>query len=185
MQIISGKYGRMRLTSPQGDHVRPTQSKVRESLFNRIQYEIEGATFLDLFAGSGIMGLEALSRGAQRVTLVERHPASLKAIKANISLLKAEQEVELFSCDVFSTLEQLAKKGRSFDYIFADPPYYQGLGEKTLVEVDRLNLLKNEGTLWIEEAQAHPQETALTRLSFIREKKMGRTYLREYSLTTG
>jgi 16S rRNA (guanine966-N2)-methyltransferase len=184
MYIISGRFKRKGLISPKGDHVRPTQSKVRESLFNRIQHEIEEATFLDLFAGSGIMGLEALSRGAQKVTLVEKHPASLKAIKENIALLKVEQKVEVISHDVFSSLAHFAKKERSFDFIFADPPYHQGLGDQTLKEIDSLNLLNPEGTLWIEEATSHPQELILQNLKFVREKRMGSTFLREYSLST-
>lgn len=181
MHIIGGKFKRRNLISPKGDHVRPTQSKVRESLFNRIQFSIEGATFLDLFAGSGIMGLEALSRGAKHVSFVDEHPLSIETIEENCTLLDVNKDVTLLRLNAFEALEYLSREGKTFDYIFCDPPYGKGYGEKVLELVDTLPLLNDEGTLWIEENCAHPKERALSKLSFIREKKMGRTFLREYT----
>lgn len=183
MHIIGGKYKKKILQSPTQEEVRPTSSKLRETLFNICQDSILDAKFLDLFAGSGAVGLEALSRGASQAIFVERGRHVAKVIKANIEELKEEAHTEVIVADVFSTLQHLADKGLKFDIIFADPPYGLGLGEKVLSEVDRLNLLNEEGQLFIEDEESPEHlESHLQHLKVKSLRKAGRTWLRHYSL---
>ena len=171
MFIIAGRFKKRKLVTPKGNTTRPTLGKMRETLFNIIQSEIEGATFLDLFAGSGTMGLEALSRGASSVTFVEKDRAAIRAIETNIEHFGVEKEVSLIRGDVFKALEHLAP----FDIIFADPPYGHGYGEKVLAMVEKYNLVK--GSLFVEESDELPPPKNLQLVSC---RKMGRTKLHHF-----
>ena len=121
MKIISGKYKGRPIKAPKGATTRPTSSKVRESIFNILQGEIEGARFLDLFAGSGIMGLEALSHGAESVTFIENNKQAASCIRANLKSL--EEKATLLQRDAALALKQLHKAQAQFDIIYMDPPY--------------------------------------------------------------
>src|ERR1700722_2602828 len=125
MQIYSGLHKGRVIQSPKGLKTRPTSGRLREALFNICQGEVEGTRFLDLFAGSGAMGMEALSRGAQSSTFVDNSKESIRCIQANIHMVKAEKHAEIIYGDVFDILGKLAKRGRSFELIYADPPYDQ------------------------------------------------------------
>ena len=125
MRIAGGEWRGRNLKSPKGDLVRPTQDRVREALFSMLQNDIPGAKFLDVFAGSGAVGLEALSRGAASATFVEQAGSSLACIKSNIEMVKAEARTEVIRADAYSWLKTAAA-GRSFDIAFADPPYAIG-----------------------------------------------------------
>jgi len=137
MRIVSGKWAGVSLVSP-GSRVRPTQEVVRVALLSELEPELTGARVLDLFAGTGALGLEALSRGARRVDFVENGKPSLHSLKANIAKLRVAYRVRLFKKDVFqflSTLETVAADGRDgpnntsgdpappYDVVLADPPY--------------------------------------------------------------
>ena len=142
MRITGGEFGGRNLKVPKTDAIRPTQDRVREALFNMIQFEIAGADFLDLFAGSGAVGLEALSRGAKSVTFVERERRHLAVLNENIeSLRPGRAEVEggasarssstlkdstVVAADAYRWIARYA--GAGFDIVFADPPY--ALGEE-------------------------------------------------------
>jgi 16S rRNA (guanine(966)-N(2))-methyltransferase RsmD len=121
MRIISGKYKSRSLEAPPGLATRPTSDRLRETLFNVLAPRIEGAVFLDLYAGSGAVGLEALSRGAESVTWVERSPAALKALRGNIARLGAEGNFRVHAGSVNAFLRN-AQPG-AFDLVFLDPPY--------------------------------------------------------------
>jgi 16S rRNA (guanine966-N2)-methyltransferase len=125
MRIAGGEWRGRNLKSPKGDLVRPTQDRVREALFSMLQNDIPGAKFLDVFAGSGAVGLEALSRGASHATFVEQSSSSLACIKSNIEMVKCENRTEVIRSDAYSWLKTDAA-GRSFDIAFADPPYALG-----------------------------------------------------------
>jgi 16S rRNA (guanine(966)-N(2))-methyltransferase RsmD len=149
LQIIAGLYRGRRLISPKGDQTRPTQGILREALFNILQNQIAGSHFLDLFAGSGAIGLEALSRGAQEVVFVEHNRLALQALKANIERLACKARVLPF--DIFKALKLLSNP---FDLIFADPPYDQ-------IDLPRLlsslsHLVKPETSLFLEVPAASP-----------------------------
>ncbi len=152
MRIIAGKYRGHSLSAPKGHKTRPTSDRVRESLFS-ILGDLEGAKVLDLYAGSGAVALEACSRGAEKVTLVEKAGPALSVISANISALKLPHEnYQLLRQDVSKALPWLAQREQSFDLIFADPPYK--LAAKSFETILELapQLLAPEGALVFEQA---------------------------------
>ena len=180
MHIISGKYKKRVLVAPKSDQVRPTTSQLREAVFNICQLTIEGAYFLDLFAGSGAMGLEALSRGARHATLVDQGRPALVALRHNIVALHVENETSVLGLDVFKALHQLVRQGRCFDVIYVDPPYGAGLSAPVLAYLDAHPLLRPEGSLFIEDADLTPPP--LTRLRLHSKRSIGRAHLYEYHL---
>jgi 16S rRNA (guanine966-N2)-methyltransferase len=119
--IIGGEFKNRRLKTPAGDKVRPTASRVREAWFSILQRTLRGARVLDLYAGSGALGLEALSRGASRADFVEVHRNSLAALKANLKSLKVEDRTTIHRVDALKFAEQL--QPGQYDVAFADPPY--------------------------------------------------------------
>jgi 16S rRNA (guanine(966)-N(2))-methyltransferase RsmD len=126
MRIISGRFKGRILKSPKGAGLRPTSQRVKEALFNILGERICGASFLELFAGSGSIGIEALSRGAKRVVFVENNRLCIKAIQENLALLGvASNCVTILPLTVQKALTHLAAKGDKFDLVFLDPPYNQ------------------------------------------------------------
>jgi 16S rRNA (guanine(966)-N(2))-methyltransferase RsmD len=129
MRIIGGKSGGRRLSVPKGFDVRPTPDLVKQAVFNSLGGRVQNAVVLELFAGSGALSLEALSRGAQRATLVEKSARTARMIRDNFeSLLLDGVRFDLRVQDAFAAIRQLAEGGQKFDLIFADPPY----GEKNV-----------------------------------------------------
>jgi 16S rRNA (guanine966-N2)-methyltransferase len=121
LRVISGRYGGRRLQAPRGAATRPTADRVREALFSILGARVEGTCVLDLFAGSGALGLEALSRGAAAVTFVDSSPAAQRAIRANLEALGAEAEV--VRSDALRWLGSASAGARQYDLVFLDPPY--------------------------------------------------------------
>ncbi len=121
MRVISGAFGGRRLQVPRGDDTRPTSERVREALFSILGTEVAGARVLDLFAGSGALGIEALSRGAASATFVDSAEAAVRCIRANLSVLSAPGEVS--RSDVAAYLRTASGRGRHYDLVFLDPPY--------------------------------------------------------------
>ena len=120
MKVIAGKYKNRNLNFVSNEKTRPTASVVREALFSKIQFGLEGATFLDLFAGSGSVGIEALSRGAKKVVFVEKDRKNFEIIKSNLENCKIPKEnYELIFSDYVSALGRIADK---FDFVYIDPP---------------------------------------------------------------
>ena len=132
MRVIAGSRRSLPLKSLEGDNTRPTVDKYKETLFNCIQMEVPDSMFLDLFSGSGAIGIEALSRGAKKAVLVENNKQALDVIKANVHFTKFENEAEIVKSDVISYVSRLPKI--AFDVIFMDPPYSKGL-ERRVLEV--------------------------------------------------
>ncbi len=127
MRVITGTARGRRLVSAEGMDVRPTTDKVKESLFSIIQFELEGRSVLDLFAGSGQLGIEAISRGAERAVFVDSNKKSVEIIKQNISLVHFEKESSVVFSDSFSYLASAREK---FDIVILDPPYNKQLCDK-------------------------------------------------------
>ncbi len=123
LRILGGQYKGRILHSPKTDATRPTQGILRQAVFNICQSALSGARFLDLFAGSGAMGLEALSRGAANAVFVEQDRSASRCIRENIALLKVEGQATLISQELFSALKLLGKKKGLFDLVYIDPPY--------------------------------------------------------------
>ena len=133
LRIVAGRWGGRRIAAPPGRDTRPTSDRVREALFS-ILGPLEGERVLDLFAGSGALGLEALSRGAERATLVERAPAALKVLRANVEALGADAEV--VAADAGAFLRNAAGQRGQYSLAFLDPPYREtaGLGRELSLE---------------------------------------------------
>lgn len=190
MQIIAGLHKNKRLITPKGSLTRPTSGRLRETLFNICQGYIEGVRFLDLFAGSGAIGIEALSRGAVSSTFVDSSKESIRCIKLNLLALNEENSAKVILGDVFAVLQNLIKNGQQFDIIFADPPYektYVDAGEvinyssKILACVDASSLLSPGGSLFIEDASTFtPEIQKLPSLKFISARSTGRSSLHQF-----
>lgn len=129
MRIITGSARGKKLTTLEGEQVRPTSDRVKEALFNIVQFDLEGRNVLDLFAGSGQIGLEAISRGASHAVLVDASKESIQVIRDNVRHCGFGDFVEIVSMDFSS---YLMRKGQKFDLAFLDPPYGQGLLQKAL-----------------------------------------------------
>ena len=128
IEIVAGEFRRRRLKTPAGDKTRPTSGRVREAWFSILQTSIPGARVLDLFAGSGALGLEALSRGATSADFVERARPALDALRANIETLKVEDRVTVHRADALKFVERL--QPGQYDVAFADPPYADPAAER-------------------------------------------------------
>jgi 16S rRNA (guanine966-N2)-methyltransferase len=123
MRIIAGTHRGLRLQSLKGGNLRPTSDQLRETLFDVLGPGVAGSVFLDTYAGSGAVGLEALSRGASEVVFIEHHRPALDLIRKNLRALKIETSYDLMRCGVLTGFEKLAQHGEHFDYVFLDPPY--------------------------------------------------------------
>ena len=152
LRIIGGDWRSRKLPFIDAPGLRPTPDRIRETLFNWLQGKILGTNCLDLFAGSGALGLEALSRGAADVVFVEKNVSVAQQLMQNLHVLNAKAKV--LQGDAFSSLKQI---NQPFDLIFLDPPYRQGLIEKSLQIINERLLLVNHGLLYAE----HEAELAI------------------------
>lgn len=149
MRIIAGKYKGHHLVSFQADHIRPTTDRVKETLFNKIQFQIEGQKVLDLFCGTGNLGLEAYSRGAESVHFIDKHPKSLEILLKNIEKLKVpKSDYKSTKMDILS----FAKKESDtvYDIIFIDPPFTEKMAHDVMIQIAKSNLFHDETIITIE-----------------------------------
>lgn len=185
MHITSGIHKNRKLLVPEG--IRPSQNILRQQLFSIIGTQIEDADVLDLFAGSGAVGLEALSRKAKTATFVESSAAHVQLLKKNIAHLKEEEHCKTFCMNVFQALPFFLKKGSQFDLIFADPPYgnkEHSLSNLVLTWIDQHpEILKKQGLLFLEDAIVASDTPELFSLKLFKERKRGLYNLREFHLT--
>lgn len=154
MRIISGRLKGRRLLSFNADHIRPTTDRVKESLFNKIAAEVESSRVLDLFAGTGNLGIESLSRGANFVTFVESNRKSLHIIKDNLKSLGIEDGFEILPMDVFRFLKKSV--GDPYDLIFVDPPFTEKLADTVLLALASSPHLKDGSLVAIESGTKEP-----------------------------
>lgn len=150
MRVISGSANRRKLVAPEGLSVRPTTDRIKETLFNIINNRIYDIDFLDLFAGSGAIGIEALSRGAASCVFVDSYTESLKCIRENLNTTSLGAHASVMACDAVSAIDRLKAEGKSFDIIFMDPPYDQELEKKVLTQISANNILKEDGLIIVE-----------------------------------
>ncbi len=150
MRVIAGTAGGIKLKTPRGGAVRPTSGLVKEALFNILGPRLVGAVFWDLFAGSGAIGIEALSRGAAAALFVEQERAHLSYIEENLSRTKLAARARLIRRDVMLALPQLAREKKQADLIFTDPPYQETTVPELLEAADRYRLLRPGGLIVLE-----------------------------------
>jgi len=148
MRIISGKARGTKLYTLEGENTRPTLDRVKESVFNIIQNEIEGAKILDLFSGSGAIGLEFLSRGAEKAVLCDKSKEAANIIKKNIEKTHMEGKAYLINTDFENCLEKL--ENEQFDIIYVDPPYDTNYVYKAIQKIIELNIAKEKSLIIIE-----------------------------------
>lgn len=132
MRVIAGKARRLPLIAPEGKDTRPTTDRIKETLFNILQEDVPGCEFLDLFSGSGGIGIEALSRGARHATFVEFGKEALSCIRANLHKTRLAEQATVLPVEVTYAISKLEKQGQVFDIIYADPPYRKGFEAKIL-----------------------------------------------------
>ena len=123
MRVISGTYRGLHILTLKGGRLRPTSEQLRETLFDVLGPSVAGSVFLDAYAGSGAVGIEALSRGASDVVFIEHHRPAAELIKKNLASLKIDSGFSLMTCSVLTGIERLETDGMHFDYVFLDPPY--------------------------------------------------------------
>ncbi|MEZ4648703.1 MAG: 16S rRNA (guanine(966)-N(2))-methyltransferase RsmD [Candidatus Eisenbacteria bacterium] len=186
MRIIAGKWRSHRLSS-EGRTARPTTDRARQVLFDIVGDRIVGARVLDLFAGSGAIGLEALSRGADFAIFVDQDAKATNGIRRIVSALAAQEVTEVWTRRASSALQELSNRAEQFDWIFADPPYGKGEDLKVLTRIgDSGNLLLRPGGWLLLEVPSHAPVPADTgALDLERERTVGGTTLRFYRRVEG
>ena len=185
MKIIGGQLKGRNFYMPEG--IRPTQGIVRKALFDILGQDMEGVVLLDLFAGSGAVGLEAISRGAAKATIVEKDPKCVDVITGNINLLsiKADEAgvlpFEIIHTDAFAAIKLFVRQDKKFDVIFIDPPYGRGLAKKALKTLEGYDILQPNCTVVIQHEKSEILPEKQGRFLLFRQKKYGSTFLTIYS----
>lgn len=149
MRVIAGSAKRLQLKTLDGMDTRPTTDRIKETLFNMLSPYLYDCIFLDLFAGSGGIGIEALSRGAMEAVFVEKNPKAMACIRENLKYTRLDRKALTISSDVMTALYRLEGE-KQFDFIFMDPPYNQELEKKVLEYLTDSQLLSDEGVIIVE-----------------------------------
>ena len=163
MRVITGTARGVKLETVPGQDVRPTADRVKEGLFSAIHFELPGRTALDLFAGSGQLGIEALSRGAGEAVFVDQGKEAVAVIRKNLAAAKLQSQAQVVQADAFSYLGSCRRK---FDLIFLDPPYSGNILEKAIVFISEIDILSVGGIIICErpiEKQELPEISTLSR----------------------
>jgi 16S rRNA (guanine966-N2)-methyltransferase len=177
MRIISGTSKGRKLITPRNHSLRPTSDRVKESIFNTLQSKIEGKVVLDLFAGTGNLGIEALSRGAKKTVFVEKGRQALRLIQRNLNLLGLKERSEIFPKDANLAIGILKQKGESFDLILMDPPYEKGLIQKTLTRLNSDQIFHKDSILVVEHNRRESLPRTLDGWNLIRQRRIGETVI--------
>jgi len=182
LRILGGQFKGRILKSPKSSPTRPTQGILRQAVFNICQQQIPDARFLDLFAGSGAMGLEALSRGAELACFVEQNGPAARVIRENIQILQVTDHSELLVMDVFRALKILTKRNETFDTVYIDPPYGQTeMIRDVLQELEKNNLISPKAIVFFEDStQDKELEYESSRLKLVSARRFGIARLYQY-----
>lgn len=172
MRIISGKYKGHALVSFKAEHIRPTTDRVKETQFNKLMFRLEETRVLDLFSGTGNLGLEALSRGAREVTFVEMHPKSIQVLKQNIEKLKVPaSDYRIINKDVLQFLKTY--EGDAFDVIFADPPFTEKMAHEVMEFASRSKAFGAKTLMTIESERKERMEDVYGELERYDQRNFG------------
>jgi 16S rRNA (guanine966-N2)-methyltransferase len=175
VRVIAGRFGGRRLSAPRGARTRPTSDRVREALFS-VLGDLEGARVLDLFAGSGALGIEALSRGAAEATFVDSAPVALRALRDNLTALEIGTDAaEVRRADARGFLRSARKAGREYDLVFLDPPYRRAAALARELDRDLPAVLSPGARVAVETGRQAPLDLALPLLD---ERRYGDTLIR-------
>lgn len=171
MRVISGSARGKKLLCAEGRDIRPTLDRVKESIFNMIAFDVPDSSILDLFSGSGALGIEALSRGAKNAIFVDNSPASLDVTEKNLNMTHLSDKATLVKQDALDFVKNTNQK---FDIIFLDPPYESSVYEDIIYEISRRGILKPSGSLIIEADNVLTPPFSYEPFKTFREKKYGR-----------
>ncbi len=171
MRVISGAFRGLKLLSPDGIETRPTLDRVKEAVFNILMPYVIDADILDLFAGSGAMGLEALSRGSHKAMFVDNNKNAIGCIEKNIKAAKAEDRSTVLQSDALKFLQSCNDK---YDLIFLDPPYFDGLYASVLNMIEKKDILSENGLIIVEWDYENGFTDKLGCFQVFKEKKYGR-----------
>jgi len=177
MRIISGISRGRKLATPRNQSLRPTSDRVKESIFNILQDEVEGRTVLDLFAGTGNLGIEALSRRAKSAVFVEKGREALRLIQRNLTQLGLEGRSEILPKDVNRAIGILKQRGQRFDLILMDPPYQKGLIQSTLMKLNSHPIYHRSSILVIEHNRREPLPQGTGGWDLTRQRRIGDTVI--------
>jgi 16S rRNA (guanine966-N2)-methyltransferase len=175
MRIISGKLRGRKLFSSSGNLTRPTSDRVREALFNILSHQIETKAVLDLFAGTGALGIESASRGAAGVVCIDNSPTAIQTIQKNARSLALEETLKIVKWDIARNLDCLHTAAPVYDLVFLDPPYDRGLVEKALANLHRSQSVKPGATLVVEHSRRESLPQKHPFLELTDQRKYGKT----------
>lgn len=177
MRIVGGLYRSRHIEMPKSAETRPTQDKVRQAVFNILQ-DVSGLSVLDLFAGSGAYGIEALSRGARHAAFVDANGQSIHAIKQNLLTLKADPAAyEVIRADALREIPRLHKEGKRYDLVFLDPPYRLDLAKKCLITLEAYDILAQSALVVAERFKHDGLPGDLATLVLLTERSYGNTVI--------
>ena len=177
MRIITGTSKGRRLVTPKGASIRPTSDRIKESIFNILGGKIEGKLVLDLYAGTGNLGIEAISRGAREVIFIEKSREALKIIERNLLACQMKDRSEILLKDVIQAIGHLKGKGECFDLVFVDPPYEKGLIRRTLEKLVAARIYHEDSILVIQHDRREPLPDTSGSWNLIRQRRIGDTLI--------
>ena len=177
MRVIAGKARGVTLKTPDGFVTRPTSDRVKEALFSIIQFDLPGAHVLDLFGGTGQLGIEALSRGAKRAVFVDAGEPACKLIRENLKRTKMEQEAQIVRADYLTYLQRCKEQ---FDIIFLDPPYAEVFLENAIKKITEIDILQSGGIIVAERPADKVLNLEFSGFSRSKDYKYGNTLLTLY-----
>lgn len=177
MRVITGKARGISLKTPEGLQTRPTSDRVKEALFSIIQFEIPGTRVLDLFGGTGQLGIEALSRGAKSAVFVDASDKACALIRENLRRCKMEQDAQVVRCDYLEYLQRCREK---FDIVLLDPPYAEVFLENALKKLSEIDILKSNGIIVCERPLGKELPWEIPGFTRSKDYKYGKTLLSLY-----
>jgi 16S rRNA (guanine966-N2)-methyltransferase len=175
LRIIAGELRGRKLVSPHGRSIRPTADRLRESIFNTIGPRVAGQVLLDLFAGTGAFGIEALSRRAQFAVFIDNHPEALALVQRNLINCRLQGRARVIKWNIFSNLNCLKGLGLTFELIFIDPPYDCGLIRPTLAHLEATGALGKDCRLIVEHAPKEPIPEDISSYALADQRKYGKS----------
>ena len=174
MRVITGSAKGVRLKTPDGLKTRPTSDRVKEAVFSIVQFEVEGSRFLDLFAGTGQMGIEALSRGASHAVFVDGWKDACRLVRENLKLTRLSEKAHVENCDYLSYLQRCKEK---FDIVFLDPPYAEIFLENALNKISEIDILSDRGIIICERPAEKQLDLDISGLQRCRDYRYGKTWI--------
>ena len=174
MRVITGSAKGIRLKTPDGLKTRPTSDRVKEAVFSIVQFEVEGSRFLDLFAGTGQMGIEALSRGAVSAVFVDGWKDACQLVRDNLKLTRLSEKAKVVNSDYLSYLKNCREQ---FDIIFLDPPYAEIFLENSLNKISEIDILSDRGIIICERPAEKQLDLDISGLQRWKDYRYGKTWI--------